>query len=144
MFQLQQNRRQPGDGVDAALAPAPLVAAGVNGRNFMHYANVDKHVTIVGPSTLSAMLQVVSQGLKSIEIQKDTEVIRKNVETLQKHLVAYDKHYKKIGNSLGATVGHYNNASKELGRIDKDIVKIGGGDTVLETNLLDKPHTDDD
>lgn len=134
----------PSEAIYYDLLANKVGAAGVNGRNFMHYANVDKHVTIVGPSTLSAMLQVVSQGLKSMEIQKDTEVIRKNVETLQKHLVAYDKHYKKIGNSLGATVGHYNNASKELGRIDKDIVKIGGGDTVLETNLLDKPHTDDD
>lgn len=113
--------------------------SGVSGRDLMQYAAVDKHVSIVGPSTLAAMLQVIGQGLKSFEIQKDTEVIRKNIEQLQKHLLAYDAHYKKIGNSLSATVGHYNNASKELGKIDKDIVKIGGGETKIDTLLIDKP-----
>lgn len=118
--------------------------SGVSGRDLMHYAAVDKHVTIVGPSTLSAMLQVIVQGLKSMEIQKDTEVIRKNIEQLQKHLLAYDVHYKKIGNSLSATVGHYNNASKELGKIDKDIVKIGGGEAVIENLMIDRPMQDED
>jgi DNA recombination protein RmuC len=117
--------------------------AGVSGRNLMQYAAVDKHVSIVGPSTLAAMLQVVGQGLKSFEIQKDTEIIRKNIEQLQKHLLAYDAYYKRIGSSLGATVNHYNNASKELGKIDRDIVKIGGGDTVLEVELIDKPALED-
>jgi len=46
-----------------------------------------------------------------------------------------------VGNSLGATVGHYNNASKELGKIDKDIVKIGGGEKVLELQEIDRPVT---
>jgi len=116
---------------------------GVSGRDLMQYAAVDKRVTIVGPSTLSAMLQVIVQGLRSLEIQKDTEVIRKNVEQLTKHLGAYDVYFKKVGNSLGATVGHYNNAYKELGKIDKDIVKIAGGESAVEVTLLDKPHIDD-
>ncbi|MDQ3158713.1 MAG: DNA recombination protein RmuC [bacterium] len=133
----------PSEAIYYDLLANKVGTSGVNGRDFMHYATVDKHVTIVGPSTLSAMLQVISQGLKSFEIQKDTEVIRKNVEQLQKHLLGYDNHYKKLGNSISATVGHYNSASKELGRIDKDIVKIGGGETVLEPLLIDKPSLDD-
>ncbi len=116
---------------------------GVSGRDLMQYAAVDKRVTIVGPSTLSAMLQVIVQGMRSLEIQKDTEVIRKNVEQLTKHLGAYDVYFKKVGNSLGATVGHYNNAYKELGKIDKDIVKIAGGEHSVEVTLLDKPHADE-
>lgn len=117
--------------------------SGVNGRDLMQYAAVEKRVVIVGPSTLSAMMQVIVQGLKSLEIQKDTEVIRKNIEQLQKHLIAYDGYFKKVGNSLGATVGHYNSATKELGKIDKDIVKIGGGDTVLELEEVDRPRVED-
>ncbi|NBU34304.1 DNA recombination protein RmuC [bacterium] len=116
---------------------------GVSGRDLMQYAAVDKRVTIVGPSTLSAMLQVIVQGLRSLEIQKDTEVIRKNVEQLTKHLGAYDVYFKKVGTSLGATVGHYNSAYKELGKIDKDIVKIAGGETSVNVTLLDKPHIED-
>lgn len=133
----------PSEAIYYDLLANKVGAAGVNGRDLMQYAAVDKHVVIVGPSTLSAMIQVIIQGLKNIEIQKDTEIIRKNIEQLQKHLLNYDAYFKKLGNSLGATVSHYNSASKELSRIDKDIVKIGGGNPVLESSLLDKPLTDE-
>ena len=113
--------------------------SGVNGRDLMQYAAVDKRVTIVGPSTLSAMLQIVSQGLGSLQIQKDTEIIRKNVEQLGKHLRGFDGYMQKVGNSLSATVGHFNNAHKELGKVDKDVVKIAGGNSEIEPLLLDKP-----
>jgi DNA recombination protein RmuC len=116
---------------------------GVNGRDLMQYATVDKKVMIVGPSTLSAMLQIIVQGLRSFQIQKDTEIIRKNVELLSKHLVNYDGHFKKVGNSLGATVSHYNNASKELSRIDKDVVKIAATEAQIEPLLLDKPTNEE-
>lgn len=133
----------PSEAIYYDLLANKVGAAGVNGRDLMQYAAVEKRVVIVGPSTLSAMIQVIVQGLRSLEIQKDTEVIRKNIEQLQKHLLAYDAHFKKVGNSLGATVGHYNNASKELGKIDKTIVKIGGGESVLENEILDKPQADE-
>jgi DNA recombination protein RmuC len=133
----------PSEAIYYDLLANKVGAGGVSGRDLMQYASVDKHVTIVGPSTLSAMLQVIVQGLRSLEIQKDTEVIRKNVEQLTKHLGAYDVYFKKVGNSLGATVGHYNNAYKELGKIDKDIVKIAGGEHSVEVSLLDKPTIED-
>lgn len=133
----------PSEAIYYDLLANKVGASGVSGRDLMQYAAVDKRVVIVGPSTLSAMLQVIVQGLKSLEIQKDTELIRKNIEQLQKHLLAYNSYFTKVGNSLGATVGHYNNATKELGKIDKDIVKIGGGDTVLELEEVNKPRTED-
>lgn len=134
----------PSEAIYYDLLANKVGSTGVSGRDLMQYAVVDKHVSIVGPSTLSAMLQVIVQGLKSMEIQKDTEVIRKNIEALQKHLISYDGHFKKLGNSLGATVGHYNSASKELGRIDKDIVKISGqAEAVIEAETLERPLSDD-
>ncbi len=131
----------PSEAIYYDLLANKVGTTGVSGRDLMQYAAVDKRVVIVGPSTLSAMLQVIVQGLKSLEIQKDTEIIQKNIEQLQKHLIAYDGYFKRIGNSLGATVGHYNNASKELGKIDKDIVKIGGGERVIEPDAIDRPST---
>lgn len=116
---------------------------GVNGRNLMQYAAAEKKVTIVGPSTLSAMIQVVVQGLRSIEIQKDTENIRKNIETLGRHLIAHNGYMQKLGSSLGTTVGHFNTTYKELGKIDKDIVKIANTEPGVEPILLEKPHLDD-
>lgn len=133
----------PSEAIYYDLLANKVGASGINGRDLMQYAAVEKRVVIVGPSTLSAMMQVIVQGLKSLEIQKDTEIIRKNIEQLQKHLLAYNTYFGKVGNSLGATVGHYNNASKELGKIDRDIVKIGGGEQVIEVEEVDKPKTQD-
>lgn len=133
----------PSEAIYYDLLANKVGASGVSGRDLMQYAAVEKRVVIVGPSTISAMLQVIVQGLKSLEIQKDTDLIRKNIEQLQKHLLAYNAYFGKIGNSLGATVSHYNNASKELGKIDKDIVKIGGGETVLELDQIDRPKIED-
>lgn len=134
----------PSEAIYYDLLANKVGAAGVNGRDLMQYAAVDKRVTVVGPSTLSAMLQIISQGLSSLEIQKDTEIIRKNVEQLGKHLRGFDSYMQKVGNSLGATVGHYNNAHKELGKVDKDVVKIAGGNAEIEPLLLNKPNQDEE
>jgi DNA recombination protein RmuC len=115
----------------------------VSGRNLMQYA-AEKRVTIVGPSTLSAMLQTIMQGLRSIEIHKDTEKIRKNIEQLSKHLVSHNAYMQKLGASLGTTVNHYNATYKELGKVDRDIVKITDSEASVEPLLLDKPSLGDD
>lgn len=129
----------PSEAIYYDLLANKVGAAGVNGRDLMQYAAVDKRVTIVGPSTLSAMLQIISQGLSSLEIQKDTEIIRKNVEQLGTHMRGFDQYMQKLGNSLGTTVGHFNNAHKQLARVDKDVVKVAGGIEKVEPLLLDKP-----
>ncbi len=114
----------------------------VSGRNLIQYGS-EKKVTIVGPSTLSAMLQTIMQGLRSMEIHRDTEKIRKNIEQLQKHLVAHNAYMLKLGTSLGTTVGHYNTTYKELGKIDRDIVKIAKTEASVEPLLIDKPALED-
>lgn len=134
----------PSEAIYYDLLANKVGAAGVSGRNLMQYAAKDKKVTIVGPSTLSAMLQVILQGLRSIEIQKDTDKIRQNIEQLSKHLVAHNGYMQKLGSSLGTTVGHFNTTYKELGKIDKDIVKIAETDPVVEPVLIERPTIDED
>jgi hypothetical protein len=47
---------------------------------------------------------------------------------------------KKLGRSLGTTVNQYNDAYKELKKVDKDIVRIAGkSDESIEPELLEKP-----
>lgn len=133
----------PSEAIYYDLLANKVGASGVNGRNLMQYAAVDKKVMIVGPSTLSGMLQVIVQGLKSLQIQKDTELIRKNVEQLGKHLLAYDAYFNKLGNSLGSTVSHYNSAYKELGKIDKDVIKIADSAIGIEPLIVEKPLLED-
>jgi DNA recombination protein RmuC len=115
----------------------------VSGRNLIQYAS-EKKVTVVGPSTLSAMLQTIMQGLRSMEIHRDTEKIRKNIEQLHKHLLAHNGYMIKLGSSLGTTVGHFNTTYKELGKIDRDIVKIADTEPSVEPVLLDRPTISDE
>ncbi len=129
----------PSEAIYYDLLANKVGSGGVNGRDLMQYAAVDKRVTIVGPSTLSAMLQIISQGLNSLEIQKDTEIIRKNVEQLGTHMRGFDQYMQKLGASLGTTVGHFNNAHKQLARVDKDVIKIAGGSGEIDPLQLDKP-----
>lgn len=133
----------PSEAIYYDLLANKVGVGGVSGRNLIQYAS-EKKVTIVGPSTLSAMLQTIMQGLRSMEIHKDTEKIRKHIEQLQKHLLAHNAHMMKLGNSLGTTVGHYNTTYKELGKVDRDIVKIADTKPSVEPVLLERPAQDID
>ncbi|MBI2588738.1 DNA recombination protein RmuC [Candidatus Saccharibacteria bacterium] len=134
----------PSEGIYYDLLANKVGLGGVSGRNLIQYAAADKKVTIVGPSTLAAMLQIIAQGLRSIDIHKDTEKIRKNIEQLSRHLVAHNGYMQKLGSSLGTTVGHFNTTYKELGKIDKDVVKIANTSPSVEPMLLDRPSLDEE
>ena len=51
---------------------------------------------------------------------------------------------QSLGKSLGTTVNHYNKAHKELGKIDKDVMKISKSESGIDPILLDKPSEDAD
>ncbi|OGG73555.1 hypothetical protein A3A40_00075 [Candidatus Kaiserbacteria bacterium RIFCSPLOWO2_01_FULL_54_20] len=111
----------------------------VNTRNLIDYAYNEKKVIIVSPTTFAAYLQSVLYGFKAFKIEETAKDIAKNVEALGRHLNAYQDYYKKLGNSLSTTVNHFNAGSKELGKIDKDVLRITGESAALETPLLEKP-----
>lgn len=97
------------------------------------------HVIIVSPTSFLAYLQTVLQGLKALQIEESAKEIRKNIEQLGKHIAAYDTYMQKMGNTLGTTVSHYNNAYKEFKKIDTDVVRIAGGEKSVEPLQLEKP-----
>lgn len=111
----------------------------VNARNLLDYAQNEKKVIIVSPTTFFAYLNSVLYGFKAFKIEKDAEQIKKNVEVLMKHIEAYDVYYKKLGTSLSTTVNHYNTGAKELGKIDKDVLRITGTSAALQADVLEKP-----
>jgi DNA recombination protein RmuC len=86
-----------------------------------------------------AYLQTVLQGLRSLQIEEQAKDIQVRVGQLGTHIAKYDEYMKKLGGSLGTTVNHYNNAYKEFGKVDKDIVKIANSDPSVEPLLIDKP-----
>jgi DNA recombination protein RmuC len=115
-------------------------AVKVNTRSLIDYAYKDKNVIIVSPTTFAAYLQSVLYGFRAFKIEESAKQIGKHVESLSRHLKAYDDYFKKVGNSLGTTVNHYNVAQKELGKIDKDVAKITGGSMDFETLSIEKPQ----
>jgi DNA recombination protein RmuC len=114
-------------------------AVQVNTRDLIEYAFKDKHVIIVSPTSFLAYLQTVLQGLRALSIEESAKEIKSNVEKLGRHLLVYDDFMKKLGTSLSVSVGHYNNASKEFKKIDKDVVRVTGVETEIEVLLIEKP-----
>ncbi len=113
-------------------------------NNLIYYAG-QKKVIIVSPTSFLAYLQTVLQGLKNQKISEQAMEIIKQVERLGKHLGGYSEYMDKLGNHLGTTVSSYNKASKELAKVDKDVVKITGKETKIklpeeeiETPLLEE------
>lgn len=112
-------------------------------RDLIEYAFRDKHVIIVSPTTFMAYLQTVLQGLRGLQIEEQAKEIQQRVGELGRHITAYEQLMQKLGGSLGTTVNHFNNAHKELKKVDKDVVKIAHATPSVEPLLLDKPIVDD-
>lgn len=113
-------------------------------RDLIEYAFRDKKVIIVSPTTFMAYLQTVMQGLRSLQIEEQAKDIQQRVGELGRHIATYDTFMQKLGNSLGTTVNHYNNAHKELKKIDKDVIKIAKTNPSVEPLLIDRPTEDED
>ncbi|HNU96158.1 MAG TPA: DNA recombination protein RmuC [Candidatus Magasanikbacteria bacterium] len=129
----------PSEGIYYDLLINQVGALKTNTNSLIEYAFKEKHVIIVSPTSFLAYLQTVMQGLRALQIEETAKEIRKRVEDLGKHLLAFDEYYKKIGNQLTTVVGTYNTGYKELNKIDKDIVKITDGEKHIEAVLIDKP-----
>lgn len=110
-----------------------------NTRTLIEYAFRERKVVIVSPTTFAAYLQTVLQGFRAFKIERDAREIAKNVEHLGRHLKAYEEFFSKLGSSLQTTVNHYNAAGRELGKIDKDVLRITGAGAGLAAEEVERP-----
>lgn len=110
-------------------------------NNLITYA-WKRGVVIVSPTSFLAYLQTVLQGLKALQFEESTKEIIKRVGELGKHLGVYETFMNKLGDNLGTTVNAYNAAHKELGKIDKDVLRISGVSAGIEPLTLDRPSDD--
>ena len=114
-----------------------------NTRDLVEYAYQDKKVIVVSPTSFLAYLQTVLQGLKALQIEESAKEIRQRVQELSRHWSAYESYMKKLGGHLGTAVGSYNLAYKELGKIDKDVTRIGSPGMKVEVKELEKPRQEE-
>jgi DNA recombination protein RmuC len=119
------------------------VGTGSSARDLIEYAFRDKKVIIVSPTSFMAYLQTVLQGLRSLQIEEQAKDIQIRVGQLGQHIGKFDSFMQKLGGALSTTVNHYNAAHKELGKVDKDVVKIAGNIPSVEPLLIDKPQSDE-
>jgi DNA recombination protein RmuC len=115
-----------------------------NARDLIEYAFREKNVIIVSPTTFMAYLQTVLQGLRSLQIEEQAKDIQKRVGDLGRHINAYEQLMQRLGSSLGTTVSHFNNAHKELKKVDKDVVKIAGTSPSVEPLQVNRPADEED
>ena len=110
-------------------------------ENLIQRAASKYKVIIVSPTSFLAYLQTVLQGLKAMQIEESAKEIQKRVEELGKHLIKYEDYMQKVGNALGTTVNQYNNAYKELQKVDKDVLRITGEAPGIEAVMVVKPES---
>ena len=119
------------------------VGMGSSSRDLIEYAFRDKRVIIVSPTSFMAYVQTVMQGLRSLQIEEQAKDIQVRVGKLGQHIGKFEEYMQKLGSALGTTVNHYNAAHKELGKVDKDIIKIAGNESSVDPLLIDKPQRDE-
>ena len=85
-------------------------------------------------------MQSVLYGFKAFKIEEQAKDIAKNVASLGRHIDAYQDYYKKLGASLSTTVNHFNAGTKELGKIEKDVLRIDSSAEInIDIGVLDRP-----
>ncbi|MBI2592709.1 MAG: DNA recombination protein RmuC [Candidatus Colwellbacteria bacterium] len=134
----------PAEAVYYDLLVNKIGAIKTNTRDLIEYAMGEKKVVIVSPSSFLAYLQTVMQGLKAMQIEESAKEIQKRVGELGRHLAGYESYMEKLGTHLGTTVNMYNNAYKELGKIDKDVLRISGEEPGIDPVVINTPQEVED
>jgi DNA recombination protein RmuC len=118
-------------------------ALGEDSENLIQRAVKEYKVIIVSPTSFLAYLQTVMQGLKAMEIEEKAKDIVQRVGELGIHLKKYEDYHNKLGNNLATVVNQYVFSSKELKKVDKDVLRITGTAVGLEPVMVDKPELDE-
>jgi len=129
----------PSEGIYYDLLINQIGAVKTSTRDLIEYA-FTKKVIIVSPTSFLAYLQTVLQGLRGLQIEESAKEIRKRVEELGRHLLNFEDYHGKMGKALEVTVNHFNASRKELGKIDKDVLRITGEAVGMPALSIDKPE----
>jgi DNA recombination protein RmuC len=111
-------------------------------NNLIYYAG-KKKVIVVSPTSFLAYLQTVLQGLRNQKISEQAQTIIKEVERLNKHLYVYSEHFNRLGQHLDTTVSSFNKAKVEFAKVDKDVIKLTGGESKIDIDEVKRPTLDD-
>lgn len=131
----------PAEGVFYHFLSMKVGTMDAGSSDLLEYAFSQK-VIITSPTTFFAYLQTIMHALRALRIEESVKDVITRVGKLGSHLEKFDEFMLRLGNNLSKTVGSYNNAYKELGKVDKDIVRITDREKSIEANIVDKPVMD--
>ncbi len=116
---------------------------GEDTESLIQRAATKYHVIIVSPTSFTAYLQTVLQGLRAMKIEEQAKEIRQRVDELGKHLAAYQEKHDAVGRALGTAVNQYNLSGREYSKIDKDVMRVTGEGPGINPLMIDKPENAD-
>ncbi len=116
-----------------------LLVNKIGDENLIQKAANKYKVIVVSPTSFLAYLQTVLQGLKAMQIEETAKDIIQRVGELGKHLKNYEEYHNKLGNNLATVVNQYVFSSKELKKVDKDVLRITGTAVGMDPVLVEKP-----
>jgi DNA recombination protein RmuC len=131
----------PAEGLYYDLLVNKVGKSGANSRNLIEYAH-EKNVIIVSPTTLTAYLRTILQGLRAFRIEKNAERIQEGINELRKHLKSYEEAYQGVGKHLQTVVNKYKKSSRKFRGIGQDIEKITDTDFELDGEDVDTASLD--
>jgi DNA recombination protein RmuC len=85
-----------------------------------------RKVIPVSPNTLYAYLAAILHGLKGLEVEKQAREILASLGGLQQQLGRFEEAHRLVGKHLEHAVRQYEEADRQLGRIQERFEKITG------------------
>lgn len=113
---------------------------GEDTESLLQRAATKWRVIIVSPTSFTAYLQTVLQGLRALKIEEEAKEIGQRVQELGRHIAVYEEKHNAVGRHLDTVVNQYNLSSKELKKIDKDVLRITGEGTGVNPLMIDKTN----
>lgn len=102
----------------------------VNERNMMEYAR-EKKVSMISPMTIYPLIQITLQNSQYLQFNENIDNFKKAFNLFTKSMNAYTESHLKLGKSLSAAVGHYNNTNKKYTQMEKGVKQITSGESSL-------------
>lgn len=95
------------------------------GKDLHSYA-MEKKVIPVSPHSFYVYLQIILEGFKGFEIEKQAEIILQNLSRLQLELKRFREDYELMGKQLETIRKTYEKAEKHLSKLDQRLETTPG------------------
>ena len=92
------------------------------------------HVTIAGPSTLTALLNSLQMGFRTLAIERRSSEVLRLLETVRKSFSAFTVAIERTQRSLQAAQNNLDDASRKSRHIEKELMRVesAGAETLPE------------